>query len=346
MKYIKLFLPFALILLAANLALRRFDSLCGGEPYNVSLEGARILRYRQLMQNPQFAQGAEILFVGTSRTMADYDPEIFAQTLSRELGLARVPAALNLGNLGNYPAQLEAYLKAGELRPKILILEFSPHIFTLEEDAQTPFRRYKAAVAPYELFVSGWATQALGLQNLSWAVSYEAAAILQPRLNRQTLCLRERLRAYRYGQRLKPNGQVWYRVYLPDSAAAELARRKGFAPVEYGAFEKIYLAGDFKETEWQAYQRIVAEVFANGGAVIIVRPPVAPELYALENRQKRILKTAAAFFAARGVPYLDLNPHAYRTLDMSHVDWYDTAKLSADLAARAAPYVAADSFAP
>lgn len=346
MKYVKLFLPFVLILFAANRALRLLDFECGGAPYNASLEGAKILRYRRLIQNPKFAQDADILFVGTSRTMADYNPDIFARTVSERLGLARVPVGLNLGNLGNYPTEFEAYLKQGGLRPKLLILEFSPHIFTLEEDPQTPFRRYRAAVAPYELFAGGLLIQALGLENLPWAASYWAATIAQPRANREWICLRERLRAYNYGQRLQPNGQVFYRIYLPDSAAADLARRKGFAPVEYGAFEKIYLAGGFKEQQWAAYQRIIADVAANGGVVILVRPPVAPELYALENGKKPILKKTLAYFAEEQIPYVDLNPHAYRALDMSHVDWYDTAALSEDLALRILPYLSAASLAP
>jgi hypothetical protein len=60
-------------------------------------------------------------------------------------------------------------------------------------------------------------------------------------------------------------------------------------------------------------------------AVVLVRPPVHAELYAIENHlQGDAVRRTEAFLAARRVPYIDLNPSHLSSADRSHVDWFDT----------------------
>jgi hypothetical protein len=315
-------------------------------PYNPSLEGGRILRYRKQIESPSFAKDADILFVGTSRTMADYDPDIFAQTLSKNIPLPYTPSGRNLGNLGNAPTSLEAYLNAGKLRPKILVLEFSPHIFSLKEEKPlTQFDNYRSTVMIQDLLISGWTAQILGLEN-TWAASYLLATLLNPTANHARTCVEKQMKAYQYGQRLRENGQVYYRVYLPDWKSTKIAREHGFVPLEYKAFQDIYLVGKFRESEWEAYKRIIQSARSKGVLVIVVRPAVAPELYDLENQKKRVVDTVTQYLAKQNVVYVDLNPNDYHSLDMSHIDWYDTPRLSADLALKIIPLVDWQKFSP
>lgn len=344
MKYAKLFLPFIVILIACSQALHGFASICASNvtPYNESLEGARIMLYKKEIENPASVKDVDILFAGTSRTMADYDPQVFAKTLAANVPLPYAPSARNLGNMANYPTLFEAYLKSGGLRPKLLIIEFSPHIFIREAEAQKPpdrFSEYRVNVKIQELFVEGWSAQIFGLEELGWISPSSLYALSKSRVTQSAACGAEldifRLGAYGYGQKLKEGGQVAYRTYLPNRQASEKAR--SLIQTEYGMFESVYLVGSFNESEWEAYKRIISDADSQG-SVVVVRPPLDPELYALENQQlPDVVNLVTEYLASNGIPYVDMNSHNYYSLDMSHVDWYDTPKLSEDLALKIIP---------
>lgn len=72
-----------------------------------------------------------------------------------------------------------------------------------------------------------------------------------------------------------------------------------------------------------------------GHALYLVRPPVAPALYELKNHLGTHLTQRIRALATRhGAAYIDLNSHDYSTSDLTHIDWFDTERLSRDLGLR------------
>lgn len=351
MKVPKLFFPFVIILIVCGQALNLIGLICGAqlESYNQNLEGARILLYRRGLADSTSLKKIDILFAGTSRTMADYDPEIFAETLAKNIPLPSTPTGRNLGNLANYPDTFESYLNSGQVHPKLLIIEFSPHMFVLPDEVAEKsdlYSKYRLNTRIQELFIDGWIRKMLGLDDLGWLSPSALLSLTNTRSARRLTCGGKldviRLNAYGYGQRLKEGGQVPYHVYLPDRQAAESMRQ--FASTEYAEYKNVYLVGSFKDPEWEAYKRIIRSVQSHG-SVVVVRPAVDPALYALENQQlPSVIGTVTQYLASNEIPYVDMNPNDYSALDTSHIDWYDTPKLSQDLALKIIPLVDWDKF--
>ena len=70
-------------------------------------------------------------------------------------------------------------------------------------------------------------------------------------------------------------------------------------------------------------------------------------MYALEEQTHGdLIARVARYLEDQGIPYIDLNPGDYHSTDLSHIDWYDTARLSADFAKRLAPVIRPGLFGP
>lgn len=344
-EYIKILAPFLLIMFIFGQSSALVARICD-EPvvvYNQQLEGAKVLFYRQEIADGNFPD-SEIWLAGTSRTMSDYDPTIISETLYESIALQKVPTIYNLGNVANYYSIFERQLRKSEVKPKLLILEYSPFLFYRvadESDQQTSlYERYKSMTYIQELFVAGWVKKIFGIEDVFYFDIKTVLGIYRKNFERnlEVGCsdIYYALRSnYGYGQQIKNNGQVVYRVYLPNRAAAQRVRL--FDNGEYDTYKNVYLTGYFNEDEWESFQRIVQDP---SFAVVVVRPPIDPKLYNLENEMlPEITERVENGLRAIEIPYIDMNPHNYFSTDMSHIDWYDTPKVSTDLAFRLIPAV-------
>jgi hypothetical protein len=280
--------------------------------------------------------------------MADFSASRLVGALGRRCATETL-SAYNLGNVANSYAAFEAVLDKLPL-PKILVLEFSPHVVLghapPERLNEGMFQRYRSLIREFELLLAGRLRQVLLLED-PLVINGDAlrTAVEQARTGKTDLqhlyyAMRS---AHGYGQRLQPDGQVYYRSYLPDRRAA--GKLTG-ASSEYGAFESIHLAGSLDPDALSALERIVQR-FRADRQLVIVRPPVSGEIYELENRMQRdAIDRVTAFLSRLGVPYVDMNPSPYQFTDLSHIDWYDTAEATASLAQRLDRAVEWNRFQP
>jgi hypothetical protein len=312
--------------------------------YNQNLEGSRILLHLQDLNAGSPSKDIDVLLVGTSRTMADYDPKTIARTFAEKVPLKKGPDVENFGDLGNYPSLLENYLHENNIQEKLLILEFSPHIFLLEpEDSQTHnlYRTYQMSIHIFELLVDGWVKKTGDFEELGWLRPSSFFHVFNKPSYRSLSCGEKfdnlRVDSFGYGQKLSETGQVLYYTHVPDRQVAEYVKPN--VRSEYESFKDKLLIGSFKETEWEAYQRIILEAKSKG-SVVVVRPAVDPAMYDLENEMASAgIRKLVAFLESQNIPFIDMNPTQYHSMDMSHIDWYDTTNLSSDLAIKIIPII-------
>jgi hypothetical protein len=337
-KLIALLLPFALILVFVGVAPKLLAYVAGGwyAPYGADLEGYRILKNRKQLVKGKLPGRHDVLLAGTSRTMADFSASRLAEGISRRCAIGGI-SAYNLGNVANSYTSFEALLDKLP-PPKVLILEFSPHVVLGQAQPQHVdegmFHRYRAGVQELELLVAARLRQILLSEDPLVINGEMLRSGLEPtrtgRADSQHFYYAMRS-SLGYGQRLRPDGQVYYRVYLPDREAAETLKHSSS---EYGAFESIHLVGTLDANALSALERIVSR-FQEGRQIVVVRPPVSREIYALENQiQRDTIDRITAFLTQREVAYVDMNPSPYYFSDLSHIDWYDTAKATESLSQR------------
>lgn len=346
MRVIKFILPFILILVIylflphflANVS--KINVMSFNEPAN----GLEILLARRAFNTARFDRNCSILFIGTSRTMAGYDASFFADKIAIAEKLDASPCSINLGNLGNSPRALEQFVTNYDLQPDLLILEFSPHIFFgVQEFEQTEsdFDLYQLSKQVYELrvekFFSTFSSAAIKLDPAFLYTFFsksniENAGNLYPYLV---------INSFGLGQKLQPDGQVLYHSYLPNAGTTQEVAR--FLDNTLNNFVRDYSFATFNEYEWEAFLNICKEFGAR--RIVVVRPPVAPDLYDFENDALWIaVERIVPELGLLGIEYVDMNPNTYSSLDFSHVDWYDTQKLTFDLFTKLEPWLRNNYF--
>lgn len=349
-----------IMLLIIGLALGqtlRFTAWLSGEDfisYNESLEGYYIIKHRKALAEGRYPNGHYLLLAGSSRTLADYSADVVGDVLSKELRLQKQVMAYNLGNVSNNYSLFERNLLRNGL-PQILILEFSPHLFYLNrDDNQTKtmdyfhsmYRLYQDWRLKGELFLAGVVKSFLGMSELfqikRFPHSYSIALFSDEDLDLKTLYYALRVFSGA-GERICRDGQVLYRVYLPNRLAAMKVR--GFWDVELPKLEKI-MSQALNEKQWEGLSRIVHDFSSERKMLVVVRPPVDSRLYEMENRMAaELVQDVERYLASRGIPYIDLNPNDYFSCDMSHLDWYETGRLSEYLGKRLANVIRTRSLA-
>ena len=350
--------PFVAALALVAGAMRLLAFLAGQPyvPYNPDLEGAKIVASRdRARDNPSVKY--DLIFGGTSRTLADYDTEIAAAELGRRCRADRHLTSYNLGRLALFYSVFLDYLRTSEL-PKLLVLEFSPHVlldYSPDGKPRPPqearadwlgYEAYRSRLKLDEVVFTGAAESALGLSDLIQMNPGHLVLIVRAlrrhpdnRLARLYYMLRS---TQGEGVRIGDAGQVLYRIYFPGRDAAKLVDD---VESEYGKYVG-WLASPPDPDAWRSFTGIL-DLFASGGQVVVVRPPVAPEIYALENkRQAAMIADVAAYLRGRGVAYIDMNGGDYFSTDRTHIDWYDTARLSRDVARRLAEVVRPGILSP
>lgn len=335
----------ALLLVSLGKGLHLLSWLAG-EPYlphNAQLEGSRILARRLMAGSDEYATEADVLMVGSSRMMADCNARIVAEEIARVSGSKENLRAINLGNVGSDFAELTRRLLRQPI-PRIFILEFSPHMLSqggsapVSASSGVSFEAYRSRRAIAEMQVSGLARRTLEIEGMVHVRPVDMPTIWhvltkigshEANVSHLYYLLRT---AEGYAQKLRPDGQVYYHSFLPDRRSADIIR-----PVLgiRGGFNYTLLAEPVNPAQLQDLQRVLDVVTKAGGRTVIWRPPVDRRLYEIENRDKASgIRQLLSLLSEIGTRYVDMNPHGYSTSDLSHVDWFDIARLSKDLAAK------------
>lgn len=342
LSYILPALPFAAIYFALSYLMTIWGALIG-EPYidcNEKLEGARILSQRRPLEAGDFPEDVDIYFVGTSRIKADIDSEAIVDYFNKRLPAGKFLNAYNLGNIARLMSMLDESLK-GRKEPAFLVLEYHPSLFLFDftqAEKDNAFSNYKVSLKIAEMAFEGHIKQILGLKNMikfgPETFSAFKSVFIDKRMDQRDFYYYQ---IARNGicQRLKKGGQITYRNFLKDREAGKHISRWYSAK----AIHSNYIGRKRIPEIWSAFERII-DRFSKEGRVVVVRMPVTPEFYQLENQYEGdILKKFLKILSARNVPYIDMNPHDYYSSDPQHLDWYDTRRFSLDLAERLFPYV-------
>jgi hypothetical protein len=182
-----------------------------------------------------------------------------------------------------------------------------------------------------ELKVSGWLRDAFHQQaslKIDPAALYSLGMqVIQKQISLRDLYVFLSYSAFGRGQTFRPDGQVAYRTYLSSQDSVFLM--KDAIDTDFDNFVKNYTNRPFNQDEWAAYIRVIKNLSPN--RIIIVRPPVSANMYAFENEDMAdTVKLAGEIFKTLGLLYIDMNPNPYSSLDHSHIEWYDTDRVTAD----------------
>jgi len=308
-----------------------------------ALQGERIIAYRQRVLEHALPGSVDLLFAGTSRTMADYDVSRIARRLISAGGCDHEPLAYNAGNIANYYDAFLRWLRQGQSHAKVMVLEFSPHELlrhqgqTTQPAGEALFQRYRQGIAAFERRFSAYFLYYLGFGD-------------PLRLNVPVHAVGRELRAGHlaaafslmrvvngYGQVLQGDGQVYYRNYFTRAWQSRLAQ-----PLmsELDTYASMNLRHAPDPIAWSAMQAIIQLAASRGTRLVFVRPAVSAAMYRLENRmQGKLIARFTGYLRQQGVPYIDLNPAQYASTDDSHIDWFDTPALADRLAGLLMPVI-------
>lgn len=359
MRKLKLVIPFFCVIAVLAGMMRLLAGLAGERyvAFNPELAGAVILEHRARLAQGDYPPGQDFYFAGTSRTMADFAPGPVAAVLNRRCDADHPLTGYNLGNVADDYGAFYTQLRRVGL-PRLLVLELMPRVLLDDPtgahgvEARPPsgalersYRDYKTRMSIFETYVAGGTREFLALGDLVNIRPGQLVLLWQALQNRDDRLARVyyALRNFQgSGSRMADRGQVDYRSYLPDRRAASLS---GDSASEYQAYA-VWLKAPPRAAAWQDLVNIL-DLFGPDREVVVVRAPVAPVMYALEERTHGdLLARAARYFNERAIPYIDLNPGDYHSTDLSHIDWYDTARLSEDFAKRLASVVRPGLFGP
>lgn len=302
-------------------------------PFNANLEGAKILHHRNTIKKDD-GRKYDFLMAGTSRTMADFSPQIIAETYGNLRGTSQQYLGRNLGNIANYYVEFEM-LYTQLPQHDVLVLEFSPHMLLggLDEYQDRHnfnyFKEYRRRLDEFEFRLTGLFQKVIG---------FEERFVLNPRMIRdlynhfvnKSISLKRLFTKSRvnngYGQVLQADGQIFYYTYIPDEVTGESLRKYRS---EYKTYKNKILKQPFSQLSFEAFKNIVLME----SKIVVVRPPVARELYKLENTlAEEEVRMVEQFLQENNITYIDMNPGQWFSTDMSHIDWYDTAEVSRALA--------------
>ena len=281
---------------------------------------------------------AKTLLIGTSRTMADYNPEQIEKTWRKHQWGTSYSPVFNLGNLGNWPSQLLANKQVFDINPTLVVLEFSPHMFLtgapIKPTRTSRYEQYRQWKKTTESLLLGWITSTTGLDDTLNLWPRTIIGFLNAIKNHSreacAATFYETLRSNGFGQILGPRGQVTYRNYLPDRQAAILLNQRFSGSLE--EYRNRFQRKKMSEKELKSYLEII-DKFAQKAQVVIVRPPLDERMYKLENRYgAKLSETLISQLGKRRIPFIDLNPNNFYSSDQSHIDWYDTDHASTVLA--------------
>jgi len=274
------------------------------------------------------AKSYQILMAGTSRTMADFSPEM----LSKHTGLS----AYNLGNIANSYSSFFTHFKTIS-PPSILFLETSYHQFLQPEEKATSsnlnklYQQYRKSITLLNEGIQTRLSQLLfplGLPRVGkTALKNLAVTITTSKFNAQDLFLA--YKAKDYGQALTPSGQILYRTYLSTQEESDSLSKWAN---ESSALNQKHRNTPLSNAQAKALENIIKYAKNNDIQLVLVRPPIDLSLRASENTRDDITALLQKLTRQSGVQYIDLSDSTGLSLsDGSHVDWFDTNKITQKL---------------
>lgn len=303
-----------------------------------ALQGERIIAYRNAVLRHDLPASIDLLFAGTSRTMADYDASRVMRGLSRGPACPQTPLALNAGNIANHYDAFLRWYRQSQSHIRIMVLEFSPHVLlrhhgpdVLASSAPVGlFQRYRRGVEDFERRFSAYVLYGIGFGD-PLRLNIPVHAVARALRSGNPAGAYSLMRAVNgYGQVLQADGQVYYRNYFFAPWQSRLAR-----PLmsELGTYAGRNLRHDPDPVAWSSMQAIIRLAARRGTRLVFVRPAVSDGMYRLENRmQGPLIARFTSYLRQQRLPYIDLNPNEYASTDDSHIDWFDTPALADRLA--------------
>ncbi len=303
-----------------------------------ALEGEHIIDFRERVLRHAIPASIDLLFAGTSRTMADYDATRVSDGLAPLGACYTPPLAFNAGNIANHYDAFLRWYRQSQAHVRVMVLEFSPHVLLRHQgqSATGPapgtslFQRYRHRIAAFERRFSAYVLYYLGFGDplrLNIPVHAVAHELRAGRLAAAYTLMRA---VNGYGQVLQTDGQVYYRHYFSYPWQSRLAR-----PLmsELETYAGRNLRPEPDPIAWSSMQAIIRLAAKRGTRLVFVRPAVSAAMYRLENRmQGRLIMRFTSYLAQQQVSYIDLNPAEYASTDDSHIDWFDTPALADRLA--------------
>lgn len=295
--------------------------------YNQSWQGARILQQRSAFK-AGIIPDANVLFIGSSRTMSFYSPVNILQEMSEQCPDLSTEI-FNLGNIANSP--LDFFPLHGKFKDRTIIFEFSPRMLLEKppEDQQSKnslmqlYKKHQTKKSYIELYASGFVKGALLLGD-RLQLKMKLFKLLKQRPAEVPFWkwFYYSLRATGdYDQVLQTKGLVHYRSYIPNAAGGKIFQQILGPDAEN--YREV-LKRPVSHNQLYHFKSII-ESLNRENKLIVVRPMVSKRLYQMEQEQMaQPVSEVKAFLAQIGVQYLDANfSHDFQFSDASHIDWYD-----------------------
>lgn len=325
-RYVRLFAPYLILLLGIPRLSPVMAGVCHAKavPFNDALSGAEILSTGLDLLSDDVLHSGDVFLLGTSRTASSFAPPLLEERLNAAYDFAEPVEVVNLRRNGNTPYIAQSILEGINPDAELIIYEFTPRMFAInpglfrEETSQ--YQQYRSAATIQELYTSGTLNELLGLNNM---VYLDFKMLLDhglPYLLRTGEC-----NGLYYTMRLKNSDAQVYRDEIPVLMGIAADREEG--QVIYDAVREpaAPLRADqpYDEEAWALYQEIILRYHAEN-RIIVVRPSTGVDTYAIENsRFSTVLADALAFFEAHDIPYIDLHPHEFLSMDASHIAWFE-----------------------
>ncbi|MBK8023610.1 MAG: hypothetical protein IPK19_19790 [Chloroflexi bacterium] len=133
LRYVRLFLPFIVILLVAGQLSPLIARICSAQaiPWNEALEGARILGNFRHLLDPETLMAGDVFLMGTSRTTSAFAPPVLEAALAQAFPEEGSWNVVNLQTYGRYAQRAEDVLERINPDARLIVFEFSPFLFTM-----------------------------------------------------------------------------------------------------------------------------------------------------------------------------------------------------------------------
>lgn len=320
------------------------------EHVNVNLEGAKILQHKENGLTGKWPPNPQAIWVGTSRTNADYSPNILKEHLKR-ICSTKDFNFYNLGNIAFYMPYFEKLMEKkvsnNDLKDlKIIFFELSPHqilkmnMFEQLQDGvslstDNSYKSFRNFIFKFELYVSGFLKEFLGFTdslNLDGNI-FKKIMMYRSKNGLTAKELYYVLRAQQqYAQRFQTDGQAHYRSFIPDNEGARIVQKTlPEDPENY----YLTLSNPIDHNKEVSLFSVLKKLSKNF-EVIVIRPRVAKYLYDLEN-QKMGNKTLEQinWLKKNNITYIDLNQTSpgeyYSFTDHTHLDGFESSRFNTNI---------------
>lgn len=338
--------PFAVIYVVLCAAPRVLERWCGMRNGIIRSwrQPGSVLEHGRALREGRVGAEYDVWFAGSSRIMAAFSAAAVARSLSDSRSETAGLTAYNLANVANDMGWFAEFLGSRPL-PKLMVLEFSPHLLLngktnskpIPRGASDAFMSYRKWVENLENRLADFFSVKLQMAqrvHIDADTPRDAVRLLTDPDYGLWDFVYGVLKLSNVGQLIMPDGQTAYRIYLPDRESAAKMRKK---EIYLKSFSEGSLLGGLNPKAWDGFTRIVSLFEGKNEQLIMVRPPLPPEMYDLENDVGReAVDKTLSYLREKGVAYVDMSPSSYASVDLSHIEWFETGEASRELAEKLA----------